>query len=201
MAGRGGGTRATRRKSRFELENAARRTLAQALGGLLLVVGLAATWLQLDQSRQEQRDTAARVAAEQALTREEQALTRKRAATEQALTREGQITDRFTAAVGQLGSGQLRVRLGGIYALERDRRRLPGRRRGRPGDPDRLRAGAGAVAGAAGGGHADPRRAGAGAAGGRRADGPDGARAGALGRGGDSRRRAPPAGSGWSAST
>ena len=33
-----------------------------------------------------------------------------------------------------------------------DRRRLPGRRAGRPGDPDRLRAGAGALADAAGGG-------------------------------------------------
>jgi uncharacterized protein YjbI with pentapeptide repeats len=35
------------------------------------------------------------------------------------LNREGQITERFTRAVDQLGSDQLDVRLGGIYALER----------------------------------------------------------------------------------
>src|SRR5215212_9499357 len=34
-------------------------------------------------------------------------------------TREGQITDRFTRAIDQLGSKELEVRLGGIYALER----------------------------------------------------------------------------------
>ncbi len=35
------------------------------------------------------------------------------------VNREGQITDRFTRAIEQLGSDQLAVRLGGIYALER----------------------------------------------------------------------------------
>jgi hypothetical protein len=35
------------------------------------------------------------------------------------ITREGQITDRFTKAIAQLGDGNLDVRLGGIYALER----------------------------------------------------------------------------------
>lgn len=85
----------------FELENEARKTLGAALSGLFLVIGLAATWQQLATDRGAQHDVAVR------------------AATEQALTREGQITDRFTAAVNQLGSDQLRVRLGGIYALER----------------------------------------------------------------------------------
>lgn len=33
--------------------------------------------------------------------------------------REGQITDRFTRAIEQLGSKELEIRLGGIYALER----------------------------------------------------------------------------------
>ena len=36
-----------------------------------------------------------------------------------ALSREGQVSDRYTKAVGQLGSDNLDVRLGGIYALER----------------------------------------------------------------------------------
>jgi len=35
------------------------------------------------------------------------------------VTREGHVTDRYTAAVNQLGSEHLSVRLGGIYALER----------------------------------------------------------------------------------
>ena len=35
------------------------------------------------------------------------------------VNREGQITERFTRAIDQLGSKELEIRLGGIYALER----------------------------------------------------------------------------------
>ena len=35
------------------------------------------------------------------------------------VNREGQITERFTRAIDQLGSNELEIRLGGIYALER----------------------------------------------------------------------------------
>jgi hypothetical protein len=35
------------------------------------------------------------------------------------VNQEGQITDRFTKAVDQLGSSQMRVRIGGIFALQR----------------------------------------------------------------------------------
>ena len=35
------------------------------------------------------------------------------------LSREGQVTDRYTKAIEQLGSDNLHVRIGGIYALER----------------------------------------------------------------------------------
>jgi hypothetical protein len=35
------------------------------------------------------------------------------------LAREGQVTDRYTAAIKQLGSKKIDVRIGGIYALER----------------------------------------------------------------------------------
>lgn len=38
---------------------------------------------------------------------------------DQSITREGQITDRFNAAVENVGSDSLDVRLGGIYALQR----------------------------------------------------------------------------------
>jgi hypothetical protein len=36
-----------------------------------------------------------------------------------ALSREGQVTDRYTKAIEQLGSKEIDVRIGGIYALER----------------------------------------------------------------------------------
>jgi uncharacterized protein YjbI with pentapeptide repeats len=35
------------------------------------------------------------------------------------VTQQGQVTDRYTSAIGQLGSNELDVRIGGIYALER----------------------------------------------------------------------------------
>jgi hypothetical protein len=44
-------------------------------------------------------------------------------------TREGQITERYTRAIDQLGHGELDVRLGGIYALERIARDSPDDRR------------------------------------------------------------------------
>jgi hypothetical protein len=44
------------------------------------------------------------------------------------ISREGQITDRFTHAIDQLGSENLDVRIGGIYALERIAKNSPGDR-------------------------------------------------------------------------
>jgi uncharacterized protein YjbI with pentapeptide repeats len=38
---------------------------------------------------------------------------------QQQIAEQGQVTDRFATAVGQLASGQLEIRLGGVYALER----------------------------------------------------------------------------------
>ncbi|MFP3867872.1 MAG: pentapeptide repeat-containing protein [Desulfobacteraceae bacterium] len=66
------------------------KTLAQILGGLVLLYGLYLTW---------RRITATEKTVE--------------------LTREGQVTERFTRAIEQLGSDRLEIRLGGIYALER----------------------------------------------------------------------------------
>jgi hypothetical protein len=131
-------------KERVELENELRKTIAEAVGGLIVIAGLAFTWLQLDATRDEQRlareqqqtaaaqaatgqaDTRAQVqmaagqaTTEQALTREGQQITSTQAAADRELEREGQLTERFTAAVGQLGDDRLQVRLGGIYALER----------------------------------------------------------------------------------
>jgi hypothetical protein len=90
--------------ARLKLQNDARTTLLQALGGLL-VLGTAAAgaftaWRQLQDNRlQQQRN--------------------------EELTREGQVTERFSKAVEHLGSGKLEVTLGGIYALERIARDSP----------------------------------------------------------------------------
>lgn len=89
---------------RLKLQNDARTTLLQAVGGLL-VLGTAAAgaytaWRQLQDNRvQQQRN--------------------------EELTREGQVTERFSRAVEHLGSAKLDVTLGGIYALERIARDSP----------------------------------------------------------------------------
>jgi hypothetical protein len=72
------------------LVNDYRRTWAAVLGGLVILVGLLFTWQRLELAREEHR-----------------------------LAAEGQITERFTRAIDQLGSDELQIRLGGIYALER----------------------------------------------------------------------------------
>ncbi|MEU9143937.1 pentapeptide repeat-containing protein [Streptomyces sp. NPDC048349] len=64
--------------------------LVLSLPGLAAVAALLFTWLQVGQTGKELR-----------------------------IIEEGQITNRFNAAIGNLGSGSVDVRLGGIYALER----------------------------------------------------------------------------------
>ncbi len=77
-------------KDRFDIENDARVTVAQIGGGLALLVALYFTWRRVG-------------AAEKGVR----------------LAEQGQITERFTRAIEQLGSSELAIRLGGIYALER----------------------------------------------------------------------------------
>jgi len=83
-------------KDRFDRENEARKTLAQIIGGILVLAGFYATVQNL-RVAQKSFDLAQR----------------------------GQITDRFTKAIEQLGTidsqdgKKLAVRLGGIYALKR----------------------------------------------------------------------------------
>jgi hypothetical protein len=91
-------------KDRLTIENAARQTLAQTLGGAVLIAGLFFTWANLDVAQKNIKTT------------------QETAAKNQEIAREGQITDRFTKAIAQLGEqgpDKLAVRLGGIYALER----------------------------------------------------------------------------------
>jgi hypothetical protein len=85
----------------FDKENEARKTLAQIIGGILVLAGL---YYTQDNIR----------------------ITQEVAEKSRDLAREGQITDRFTKAVEQLGradepgkGSNLAIRLGGIYALER----------------------------------------------------------------------------------
>jgi len=78
------------RRDLFEIENAARGTLGQILGGVAVLAGLIFAWQQLSNTGETLR-----------------------------VSQEGQITERFTRAVDQLGNDDPAVRLGGIYALER----------------------------------------------------------------------------------
>jgi hypothetical protein len=87
-------TRIQLQQAQSQLQNNVRLAILQMAAGLLVVVGAAATWRQVQ------------------------------------VNREGQITERFTRAVEQIGSDNVDVRIGGIYALERMPEIL--RRRGTP---------------------------------------------------------------------
>jgi hypothetical protein len=74
----------------LELENEARKTVAQIVGGAAFLIGLYFTAQTLRIGQESLR-----------------------------VNQEGQITERFTKAIEQLGSKEHQIRLGGIYALER----------------------------------------------------------------------------------
>jgi hypothetical protein len=84
------------RDSRLRLQNDARATLLQGLGGLALLLGAFYTYQQVQTGRRQLH-----------------------------IAQQGQVTERFTRAIDQLGSDHLDVRLGGIYALERIARDSP----------------------------------------------------------------------------
>src|SRR5215208_6954098 len=83
-------------KERPALVNEYRRTWAQIVGGVGLLLGLYFTWRRIEISERELE-----------------------------ATRDQQVTERFTRAIEQLGATddkgnkKLEIRLGGIYALER----------------------------------------------------------------------------------
>ncbi len=83
-------------KEAFEVENGARGTIGQLVSGLAILAGLYFGWQQLGQTTQNLQ-----------------------------VSEQGQITDRFSKAIEQLGSDELTVRLGGVYALERIARDSP----------------------------------------------------------------------------
>lgn len=90
-------------KDLADVENSARGTLVQLLGGAALVLTFGATWIQITDTRE---------ATDRTLE----------------LTRAQQETERFTRAVEQLGSSRLEVRIGGIYGLQQVARDSPRRR-------------------------------------------------------------------------
>jgi hypothetical protein len=90
-------------KELAELENSARSTLVQLLGGVALILTFVATWLQISDTRDATERTLRLTAAQQE-------------------------TERFTRAVEQLGSPRPEVRLGGIYGLEQAARDTPSQR-------------------------------------------------------------------------
>lgn len=89
----GAETRIQLQQNQGQLQNTVRSTLLQAVAGLLVVIGAAATWCQVR------------------------------------INRDGQFTDRFTRGVEQLGSDNIDIRVGGIYALERIAHNSPEDRR------------------------------------------------------------------------
>jgi Pentapeptide repeats (8 copies) len=89
-------------------QNDARGVMVQVAGGLVLLVGAYVTWRQLQLSRQSMQQTMEATNAQL-----------KAAQDQLTIAQESQLTQRFAQAVDQLGSEQIVVRIGGIYALER----------------------------------------------------------------------------------
>lgn len=76
--------------TKFELENEARTTLVQTLGGLFFFVTTFFTWKNLQTAESNYQ-----------------------------LTEDKQVTERFSKSIEMLGAKKIEVRLGGIYSLER----------------------------------------------------------------------------------
>lgn len=88
-------------KEIIQAENNARLTLAQVLGGVVLLTGLFLTWRNLKITQETATNNL--MISERTLR----------------ITEEGKITERFSKAIEHLGHDKLEVRLGSIYALER----------------------------------------------------------------------------------
>ena len=89
------------KKERFDAENSTRQLILQIAGVIAVGGTLLSTLARVDQ-------------AERTLT-----TTQEQGQATSSIAQEGQITERFTRAVEHLGSDNLEIRLGGIYALER----------------------------------------------------------------------------------
>jgi hypothetical protein len=86
----GAATRTLTAADKARAINDVRATLLQGIGGAVILLGAYFTYRQLQIGREQLQ-----------------------------IAQQGQVTERFTRAIDQLGHGELDVRLGGIYALER----------------------------------------------------------------------------------
>lgn len=115
------------------LENQSRATLAQILGGVAIGIGLYYTWRRITIAEEDLKVTQENLKVAQdnlKVTQDNLEATQKVAQDNLKVAQESQITERFTRAVDQLGSKELEIRLGGIYALERmlmNQRKITGR--------------------------------------------------------------------------
>ena len=104
---------------RPEILNEYRRTAIQFAGGLLLIAGLFFTYSRIKEAEEANRINEEANKESQRLNRETLRITEEANRETQRLREEGQVTERFTRAIEQLGSEDMAIRLGGIYALER----------------------------------------------------------------------------------
>jgi uncharacterized protein YjbI with pentapeptide repeats len=86
-------------QAQAKLQNDARATLLQGIGGTVLLLGAFFTYRQLQIGREQLQ-----------------------------IAQQGQVTERFTRAIDQVGHAELDVRLGGIIALEHIANDSPGYR-------------------------------------------------------------------------
>lgn len=105
-----------------QLENSYRATLAQALGGVAIGIGLYYTWRRISIAEEDLKATQENLKIAQEnlkVTQQNLATTQKIAQENLKIAQEGQITERFTRAIDQLGNSAIEIRVGGIYALQR----------------------------------------------------------------------------------
>jgi uncharacterized protein YjbI with pentapeptide repeats len=114
------------REARSTLQNDARTTILQGLGGAFFLITAFFTWQQVQNSRHElevsrrQLEHAQKV-SEQELAMNQQELRQSLEAgqEERRLSREEQITSRFSQAVEHLASPNQHVRVGAVFSFER----------------------------------------------------------------------------------
>jgi|ERR1044072_8549924 uncharacterized protein YjbI with pentapeptide repeats len=111
----------------LKAQNDLRTTMAQAVGGAALIIGLFFTWKSVRATERglaiTQENAAENLKITQRnleITQENIRASQENAAKNLAIAQEGQITERFTRAVEQLGDkASMSIRLGGVYSLER----------------------------------------------------------------------------------
>jgi hypothetical protein len=95
-------------KARADVEDNFRKTVGQALGGIFVLLGAGLAYLQFTE---QQRSSQHQFTAQQETARQQLEV-------QQNASRDLLISNQVSKGFEQLGSDNVRVRLGGIYALE-----------------------------------------------------------------------------------